>query len=300
MKDIGGYIELEISAISEHYHHGALPINNARNGIVYAIRAYDIKEMWVPYYTCHVVWQAIEEASCKVRFYHIDRRLMPDRDFGTDDYVLYTNYYGVCGKNVRALARRYKNLIVDNAQAFYAPPVGLATVYSPRKFFGLPDGGYVYCSRNLPGTLEQDKESYKRFSHLLMRIEGGANFGYADFNKNDDSLIGEEIKLMSNLTTRLIKSIDYDRTRQQRMENFRYMDHHLKRDNLFQHDLSDDDVPMYYPFLTEKEQLRKHLIDNKIYIPLCWRNQESGIRNQESGIVLLRALFDEVYAPSDY
>lgn len=36
-------------------------------------------------------------------------------------YIVYNNYFGICGKNVEVLLKQYRNLIVDNAQAFYFP-----------------------------------------------------------------------------------------------------------------------------------------------------------------------------------
>ena len=112
-KDIGGYIEFGINTISEPYHKDALAINSARNGIVYAIHAYDIKEIYVPYYTCPVVWQAIEKTGCKLKFYNINELLLPAQDFEEDAYIVYTNYFGICAKNVKTLAKKYKNLIVE-------------------------------------------------------------------------------------------------------------------------------------------------------------------------------------------
>lgn len=290
MKDIGGYIELDIKKISEPYHKGALEINNARNGIVYAIRAYNIKELWVPYYTCPVVWQAIEIADCKLRFYNINEALMPAQDFEKDDYILYTNYFGVCNKNIELLTKKYRNLIIDNAQAFYASPSGIASVYSPRKFFGVSDGGYLYCSKELNQKFIQDKDSYKRFSHLLMRIEGGSDFGYCEFNKNEDTLENEEIKLMSNLTSELLKGVNYDEAKNVRLNNYYFLNEKLEHSNKIKIKITDD-VPMYYPYLTENDKLRENLIKNRIFIPACWRGIEDKCLKNSYELYLKKYMF---------
>lgn len=274
--DIGGYIELCIKAQSSHYHKNAIPINLARNGIQYIIKANGIKQMWVPYYTCPVVWETIKSCSCKINFYNIDEDFMPKVNL-FDDYVLYTNYFGVLGDNSNLLARRYSNIILDNAQAFFAVPEGLASIYSPRKFFGVPDGGYVYSKKHID-NLPQDHDSYKVFSHLLKRNELGANFGYSEFNLNEDILSKTPLKLMSNLTTKLLCAQEYDEIKKQIISNYTYLHRHLSNLNRFNHLHLNGNVPMYYPLLIEEKSLRSKLIKNNIFIPTCWRGIESVLK----------------------
>ena len=46
------------------------------------------------------------------------------------------------------------NIIFDNSQAFYSKQYGTAGIYSPRKFFGLPDGGILCTDLNLEEEYE--------------------------------------------------------------------------------------------------------------------------------------------------
>ena len=57
--------------------------------------------------------------------------------------------HGIGLLTIQLLNKKYPNLIVDNAQAFYMPHLGLASFYSPRKFFGVADGGYLFCGKKL-------------------------------------------------------------------------------------------------------------------------------------------------------
>lgn len=70
------------------------------------------------------------------------------------------------------MAARFGNrLLVDNAQALYDPPMeGIDTFYFPRKFFGVPDGGYAYCAAGIAPELPQDS-SWQFIQHLLHRSE---------------------------------------------------------------------------------------------------------------------------------
>ena len=54
-KEIGGFIELELKQ-GKHFHKSAILLNSARSALRYVIRAYNIREIHTPYYTCPVVW----------------------------------------------------------------------------------------------------------------------------------------------------------------------------------------------------------------------------------------------------
>ena len=67
------------------------------------------------------------------------------------------------------------------------------TIYSCRKFFGIPDGAYVSTDNKLNIELEIDL-SKDRFKHLLGRYEGEAPDYYKKFKTNDKSFIDEPMK----------------------------------------------------------------------------------------------------------
>lgn len=269
--EIGGYFDLEC-AHNAPYHKNAIALNSARNALRYVIRAYKISEIYVPFYTCPVVWDAIATENCKIIPYDIHDDFMPIGKIPDDAFVLYNNYFGICGNNVDVMSKKYKNLIVDNAQAFYSLPHGTASIYSPRKFFGLPDGGLVICDKHLPDTFDFSN-SYDLCTHLLKRIDLGANAGYADFQKNDKALVGQPIQKMSRLTQALMGNIDYMRVRQQRIKNFEILHNTLAGRNKIKINISRYDVPMVYPFRIDNATLRSRLIDNKIFVAKYWSKE---------------------------
>ena len=267
-KEIGGYFGLEFEE-KTIFPRDVVALNDARNCLRYVIQAFNIKEIHLPYYTCPVVWQAIQKENCKINFYHIDKNFMPAKEFNESDFIVYTNYFGVCAGNVKKLAGRYKNLIVDNAQAFYMPKYGIASFNSIRKFFGVSDGAFLYTDKKLNTEFDKDT-SYQRFSHLLKRTDVSANFGYQDFCTNDISLEDEEIKTISNLTKQIFLSIDIEDAKQKRLMNFEFLHKKLADKNELQIKLDSEDVPLAYPFLIRKEGLRRKLIENKIYVAQYW------------------------------
>lgn len=272
---IGGYFELELRK-GEHYHKNALRLNTARNCFEYILRARKYTKVYIPYYTCEVMLEPLKKCNVDYVFYHINEQLEPIEEtyqLQPTEAFLYTNYYGLKQRCVERLAEQYgKQLIVDNAQAFFAEPLeGIDTFYSARKFFGVADGAYLYTDAQLDMEFEQD-QSYQRMSHLLMRADIGAEVGYGEFRKNDDLLIDNPIRLMSNLTEKILCSIDYESIKQQRRSNYMQLDEQLRNKNGIHLTMDEDAVPMVYPYLTDDATLRQRLIDNRIYVARYWPN----------------------------
>lgn len=284
---IGGYFELELRK-GEHYHKNALRLNTARNCFEYILRARKYTKVYIPYYTCDVMLEPLKKCNVDYVFYHINEQLEPIEEtyqLQPTEAFLYTNYYGLKQRCVERLAEQYgKQLIVDNAQAFFAEPLeGIDTFYSARKFFGVADGAYLYTDAQLDMELEQD-QSYQRMSHLLMRADIGAEAGYSEFRKNDDSLIDNPIRLMSNLTEKILCSIDYESAKQLRRSNFMQLNEQLSAKNGIHLTLDEDAVPMVYPYLTNDDNLRQRLIDDRIFVATYWPNVEGNLKNYEAQI----------------
>lgn len=274
MNPIGGYFSLELP-FHEEYHKEALRLNTGRNCLEYILRARKYSKVFIPYYTCDVVLEPFRKLGVSYEYYsvNIHLELAKDIQLGEDEALLYTNYYGLKQRNVEKLAQQYGNqLIVDNTQAFYAKPVaGIDTFYTCRKFFGVPDGAYLYTDKLLENEFEQDV-SWDRMSFLTKRIDLGAESGYTDFRELSARFVDQPIKLMSNLTLRLMQSIDYEAAAEQRRKNYQQLHHELEKTNLIRLPLEDDAVPMVYPYMTDREGLREHLIQNKIFVARYWPN----------------------------
>lgn len=274
MEAIGGYFELELRK-GEHYHQDALRLNTARNCFEYILLARKYTKVYIPYYTCEVILQPLHKLHIAYEFYHINESLEPVETIQLHDKeaFLYTNYFGLKQRCVEYLASIYQSqLIVDNAQAFYAPRIaGIDTLYSPRKFFGVPDGGYLYTDKVLEQDISDDK-SYGRMSHLLLRIEEGAESGYPFFRQSDDSLDNQPIRKMSALTDRILRNIDYDFAKEKRRENFNYLNERLSPKNALPVRLDTNSIPMIYPFYAKDESLRTKLIEHKVFVATYWPN----------------------------
>ena len=269
---VGGYFSLELPLVEE-YHKDALRLNTGRNCLENILRSRGYKKVYLPFFICSVVLEPFEKLGVQYVFYHVDERLelKVNPSVKAGEALLYVNYFGLKQRYVEHLARLYgTSLIIDNTQAFYAKPVtGIDTFYSCRKFFGVPDGAYLYTEKTLGVELEQD-ESYDRMSHLLRRIDQGAESGYDDFRKNDDRLSGQSVLRMSRLTHRLMRGIDYEGVACRRRANYRLLEKELGESNNIVLDLEDDAVPMIYPYLASIKGVRERLIAEKVFVACYW------------------------------
>lgn len=307
MREIGGFLELELARRPmPDVFRKAEKLNSARNALRWIIKAGNIKALWVPWFTCPVVWQAVADENCKICPYDVDDNFMPlSQEFKQDDFILVNNYFGVCDKNIRTLALKYKNLIVDNAQSFYAKPSGLASFYSPRKFFGLPDGGLAISDTLTLNQTFGVAVSFDLCSHLLKRWDLGPQMAYADFKQNDDALVGRDIQQMSNLTKGLLANVDFDSVKQQRLKNFAYLHNHLKEKNQLKLNLDSDSVPMVYPLkINDAEKIRQNLIANKIFVAKYWPSIDDcdcmkSAKSVELANAILPLPIDQRYNESD-
>jgi hypothetical protein len=164
------------------------------------------------------------------------------------------------------------NLIIDNAQAFFEKPLTqIDTLYSARKFFGVPDGAYLYCQKPVDFELNESY-SFQRFDQLLKRMDQGAEAGYSSFRVSENSLNELSLGKMSRLTKNLLQSIDYDQVSLIRRRNYQYLHRVLGSENRIEIDLNQVNVHRVYPFLGRYAGLRKKLTDNRIYTAQYWPN----------------------------
>lgn len=266
MQAIGGYLNLELKRTRSYPHAKALHVNTARNALKLIILNHNIKRLYTPYFTCKSVLDSIRELNCEIKFYHINEDFSPKLHIKSSEWVLYTDYFGLNRANVVSLLKAYKNVIVDNAQSLFAPPSDIC-FYSPRKFVGLSDGGILYDRLKPSITLEKDI-SHSRANFLFKRLDLGAEAGYSEFKNAESSLDSAPIRLMSNLTKRLLNSLDYKAVKKTRIANFNTLNATLKAHKRLD-STPPDSTPMVYPYLSTPN-LREYLIKHKVFIPTYW------------------------------
>lgn len=275
MKEYGGYLPIDLRDTGEYYGDGynLIRLNSGRSAIVKAIKDSKEERVWLPWYMCESVRTALDENYIKYNLYYIDKNFMPeDIDYEDNDILIWANYFGLQGDDViSTLIKKYNNIIFDNTQAFYSKPVRAQfNVYSPRKFFGLPDGAYLIGDRIAQESLQRDI-SYDTSGFLLTSLEAGTNSKYQESLINEKRIEDSGILGMSILTEKLLCNIDYKLVYDKRRENFQKLAEKLGHFNELDIELSEDNCPMVYPFLYKSETLRSKLVSDHIYVPQWWK-----------------------------
>ncbi|MEJ5961940.1 hypothetical protein [Pedobacter immunditicola] len=273
IKPIGGYLELQFLNGNELYPH-LLKLNTGRNALEYILKVKRYTSVYIPYFTCEVILEPLKKLGIPYQFYTIDDSFDPVLDFevGPTECFLYTNYFGLKQETVLSLSKKFKNLIIDNSQAFFSEPLaGIDTFYSCRKFFGVPDGAYLYTTSNVKLKLEKDI-SINRISHLVKSIDLGIESGYQDFIDNNNVLSNNPIRRMSNFSQKVLAGIDYKECKYRRNSNFMYLHDFLLKYNDYSFDASSLNGAMVYPLVHTSTTIKQKLIEKKIYIPTYWPN----------------------------
>ncbi len=266
---IGGYFELD-KGLSRNWHDGALGFNSGRNALRYYLREHQVKCLYVPYYTCDSLLNAIRKEGVEIRQYHIDEQFYPLGDMvsGGQTAIVYVNYWGLFQRNVEKLGSEQRHLIIDNSQAFFADAEAMPAFYSPRKFFGVADGGYL-VNVNVKAMPTPDNGVFG-YTALLMRSVDGPEAGHQAYREAEAQIANLPIAGMSAITESLLSRTDFDMARLLRERNFLFLDRHLSGLNQLSFDLTALTGPMAYPFLPAAKGLRNFLISQRVFVAQYW------------------------------
>lgn len=270
--EIGGYIEFP-QFTGSLLHDDAIALNSARNCLAYLIETRAIAKIVLPKFLCASVEQTCQKYNLKIRNYSIGCDFMPkDLKLEDDEWIYLVNYYGqIENKQIEKIKRNHDKLIVDNVQAYFQEPVeNVDTIYTCRKYFGIPDGAFLYTESRISRKLEQDK-SAGRMVHLLGRYENTASEYYSAYTDHENTFENLPLRKMSKLTDNLLRGIDYNQVKAVRERNYLYFDKEFASINKLE--LKVPAGPFMYPlYVSNGCNIRKQLQKKSIYIPTLWHD----------------------------
>ena len=279
---IGGYFEWEFPLQKEFtLHKGAVFLNSGRHALEYILRGLkNVSRVFVPYYTCDAVIFPLDSLHIPYTFYHINEcfEIADEIELNEDEYIIYTNYFGIKDTYIKKIVDEYADkVIVDNAQALYCPAYACHQIYSPRKYMGMPDGGLAVTTfddyyNELPQGL-----AFDRCNHLLKRIELMPFEGYNDFKKVSLQITSSPLSKMSEISRKILCSVDFDTIKKRRFKNFKHLHEALVSTNglgdLLTRSIADScSCPMAYPYWTNDSDLKSRLIKEQIFVATYWPN----------------------------
>lgn len=284
MIPIGGYfgLSLPLRANDDMFHDHVADVNFGRGGLSLILQSRGYRKIWIPDYICLSVPRYLDRIGIKYSTYEIDINLEPIEipRIAANEVFLYVNYFGVKDKYCRQLEQKYSlthNLILDLTQAYYYIPAYADAFNSARKFFGVPDGGFVY-GKGLSNELLPESRSYNRCEALLRRADGDLSEGYAVFQNLENDMEKLEPARMSMLTRQILWCCDTKDVYSQRKMNFKYLASSLNNTNILKlEDLEDEkSAPLVYPYLVEHgDVLKSRLISKKVFCPTYWPGLQS-------------------------
>lgn len=247
----------------------------------------------LPEYICESVRECFDASD--VRYYKIDKNLNicwedlldKSKDNINILYLHFFNGYIDSSYNfeeLKKIQKKYKFMIVeDTTHSIFTNKnvLGDYCVCSLRKWFPVPDGGVLYSRKNMLSFefVEENKWAISKYKAMQLKSEylKGKKIDKSiflnAFSKCENRLDKQSgIYRLSNISRKLLEKIDIKNMVRTRCENAKYLNNYFSKTNMKNVAMgSVDQVPLFYILLIEnRNDIRKWLIDNKIYCPVHW------------------------------
>lgn len=290
---IGGMFALQMKPIEDEpglsiLKQPSIRLVNASSSLWLLSNQLKPPRIWLPSYLCPSMIRAVDNKTSEIRFYPIDHRLALEstlwlEGIRANDLVVFIDYFGFpFNSNLARRARKKGAKVVrDASQALLGQPSADAdfSVYSPRKFFGIPDGGILVGNthpfKNRIHLKSPPQEWWLKAlqaSTLRLRfdLEGGENRWFSIFREVEaNAPIGPY--RMSDLSELLLEfCVDTTAAVKRRRDNFLFLADRLSHIAIFPK-LPDMVVPLGFPVSVDnRDRVRSHLIERKIFPPVHW------------------------------
>ncbi len=163
--------------------------------------------------------------------------------------------------------------IIDNAHSFYCKPImsdNVYNLYSCKKFFGVPDGGYLITKKIIHSPYTESF-SNSISNYLIKSLEEGTNSCYKE-KKEVDDFINNNYAGISVFAKELLMRINYNKIKRIRHRNFKIYQKAFKKINKIK--CENKSIPYVYP-LNVGKNIKNELVQRKIYVPTLWNMNEN-------------------------
>lgn len=289
MRKIGGFFELELPPYSHSSAKGALALTSGRACLNFILRQIKPKRVYLPFFSCPALITPLHHNKIEFSYYSINANLDPclKGPLRDREYIIYINYFGIKSATVAHLISMFGDrIIVDNAQAFFDDTTGTWAFNSARKFFGVPDGAFLYSPRKLTQSFQPNTDI--QTNYLVNRLIGRQEVAYRQFLRSE-RMVTLELRGISELSARILKAINYKEIAQKRRRNFLFLHQVLGKHNTFTLPMQEKGAPLCYPFLPQRQINKKILHKSGIFIPTYWKIPQT-IKLPDFEKILIRRL----------
>jgi len=275
--------------------------------LIYLLNHSTYYRIHIPAYCCSSISKKLERYHIRFKFYNNEAGLALSHSFINNldggDLLVVANIFGVMDENLNQIIELSKNrgvhLVIDSAHSIAFEAQAQATLYSPRKFIGIPDGGILDTCQSLEIAVSNDKVHQVDLGHLSLRKAGRISEGYIRFLENEKKIEDAAPCAMSFLSRDIVTSFPIEQSIVQRLNNFSMLHTALYsyNDIFSNYHIPRLASPLYYPFLhREGKRIRDSLITMGVFCPVFWR----GIETLPLSMYEKRLLNDCVLLPIDH
>ncbi len=299
-KEYGGFLPLELNlGGNQPYYHeypNILSFNTVKAALPLVSKVLKAKKIHAPYYLCPNVIKELEKSFDTVEYYYLNDNLLPRLDNLRKKTVYLVDFFGIMDKAITEYVNNNPEttFLIDNAHSFYNKPFmrnNVYNLYSCKKFFGVPDGGYLISERIIDQVYEKTTSS-NIAKYLIKSLEEGTNSCYKE-KKAVDEYINNNYSGISLFAEELLSHIDYKRIKEIRKNNFNiYQQYFMGKNHII---CETGSIPYIYP-LNIGKNIKAKLIKEKIYVPTLW---SQVLNNQFYNTIEQKLAADTLFLPLD-
>lgn len=269
MRFLGGFFELELPAKGEPYHPTAQALASGRACFAALLDERPPRRVHVPFYVCDALLSPLRERGIPLAFYALDDGLEPSGlpPLAEDDLAVHVDYFGLKSRSVLGhWARDPEHVILDLVQSFYLrPPAGARGFNSARKWFGVPDGAFLFGAA--PGRWPRPENV--RVDHLLNRLLGHQELAFRQFRESE-AAVTTTPGGMSLFSERLLGAVVHGDIAARRAASFDHFARILGPLNQLPLVRDADAVPFCYPFLPRRRLAHADFHREGVFLPQLW------------------------------
>lgn len=263
----------------------------------------DRKTVLLPAFTCSTVIDPFCKSNFEIFYYDINDDFTIDTDnlnyLITNkklDMILVHSYWGfdTCRK-ADAILQQFRDnggiLIEDLTQALFSENVRLEADYyvsSLRKFFAIPNGGFVMSKNEMNIQIESDKSGIDEIAgktYMLkkdyMDYKNNAKVEFKEGYKKINSIMEDNSAIyeISHMAEHILSRLDIGYIKEQRIKNYNYLHSYVNKNckklRAAMPSAGQGTVPLYFPvFVENRAYFQTYMSERDIYCPVVWPKSE--------------------------
>ncbi len=282
-KEIGSdFYSLELQEEENHFFNNDIEwFISGRAALDFILRdiisKYNVKTIGVPSWCCDTMLEPITRNNLEIKFYSVYYENGLKKNIDVDvDILLNLDYFGYLNDSLN-----FNGIVITDASHSIFTNYKLDGDYifgSLRKWTGFITGGFAYSKNGFNIEMySNENEEYINTRKKAMEEKEKYINGKID-NKDYLNIFSKAEKMLDTLYSYKAydkdivdaKHLNIESIRNRRKENARELLKEVDKYAIFK-EVKDDDCPLFVPIIiSNRDKLRRYLIDKKIYCPIHW------------------------------